>query len=319
MIDLSSNENPYPPSPMVYSAVALGLNQLNRYIGAEEIAMLRKALADYCEVSEECIIAGPGTDFLIEKIVGCFAMGRDVIILNPSFFKAINRAKHIARRIKRLQLIPPSFRVEWDSVLGTSALVIIDHPNNPTGKCIINRAQLIGLLESGNSLVIIDEACFEFSGETFVDLVEDYPNLAIIRTLDKAFALAGLKVSYLIAGKFFQNKFSSFEWLINRPACAAAVIALEDKAYAKNSVDRIVHERERMRYKLEELGMDVAPSQANFLLVNSTIPDLALELRKKDILIGDLSGMWLSDYYRISVGNREEINALIKAIEKLSN
>jgi len=189
-----------------------------------------------------------------------------------------------------------------------------DYPNNPTGRCLIEREQLIEVLESSDNLVVIDEAYFEFSKKTFADLVDKYPNLAISRTLDKAFSLAGLRVSYLLAGDGFLGRLSPYSQALGRPACLAAIAALEDKEYMFRNVETIIDERERLRKGLEMAGLDVTPSETNFLLVRTSIPEFASRLRERNILIGDFSGIWLNDYYRISVGSSLDNDMLINKI-----
>lgn len=318
MIDLSSNENPYPPSEKAVKAASESLGQLNRYVAREEFCALRKALAEYCSVGEGRILVGPGTNYLLGKAVCRFAGGRDVVVLNPTIFGCVEGARHVGGRVLRMQMTPPGFEIDWSGLGGRSCLILIDQPNNPSGQCLIDRVQLKGLLENGDKLVIVDEAGYEYCAKTFVDLVADYPNLAVTRTLDKAFGLAGMRVSWMVAGDTFLTALDSNDILINRPACAAALAALEDKAYALGCVSMTVSERDRLAFGLAELGLEVFPSEANFLLVRTVIPDFALYLRKAGFFVGDLSISWLPGFYRISVGSREENNALMKVIEKSS-
>lgn len=317
MIDLSENENPYPPSGKAVEAAAASLRQMNRYVEHEEIALLRKAVAEYCGAAEERILLGPGTNYLLGKAVCRFARGKDVRVLNPSFFSCAEEARHVGGRIIRMQLTPPEFEINWAEVDSKPGLILIDSPNNPTGKCLIDRAQMKGLLASGENLVMVDEAGYEYSGSTFVDLVSEYPNLAVTRTLDKAFGLAGLRVSWMVAGDVFLKGLGSQEMLLSRPACAAALAALEDKAYAFECAAVTVLERNHLRTGLAEMGLEVFPSEANYLLVRTGIPDFSLHLRKAGILVADLSGTWLPGFFRISVGSREDSNGLIQAIENM--
>lgn len=317
MIELSANENPYPPSEKVVEAAAASLGQMNRYAGHEETAMLRKAVAGYCGAAEERILLGPGTNYLFGKAVCRFARGKDVRVLNPSFFSCAEEARHVGGRIIRMQLKPPDFKINWAEMGDRPGLILIDSPNNPTGKFLFDRAQMKGLLAGGENLVMVDEAGYEYSGKTFVDLVPEYPNLAVTRTLDKAFGLAGLRVSWMVAGDIFLKGLGSQEMLLGRPACAAALAALEDKAYALECAAMTVLERNRLRTGLLELGLEVFLSEANYLLVRTGIPDFALRLRNVEILVADLSGTWLPGFCRISVGSREDSDALIQAIENM--
>lgn len=319
MIDLSSNENPYPPSEKAVKAACAATEELNRYLGREEISSLAKAIAGYCGAGEEFIRIGPGTNYLFEKAVCRFAKGREVVLLNPTILRCADAASHIGGRILRMQLTPPGFEVEWDMEEETPRLILIDYPNSPTGQCLIEREQLIKLLKNRDNMVMVDEAAYEYCGKTFVDLVPEYPNLAVARTLDKAFGLAGMRVSWLVAGDDFQVAFDPFDVLISRPACAAATVALGDKEHALEGAARTVCERGRLECGLAGFGMEVFPSEANFLLVRTAIPDFALKLRTAGFFIEDLSFSWLSEFFRISVGSQEENDDLMKAIEAINN
>ncbi len=319
MIDLSSNENPYEPSKRVIEAVMQSAFHLNRYVGHGELDALKEAISDYNQVSKERIFVGPGTDYLFKETIFNFAKNKDVITFNPSFFGSVESAKYTAKRIMKIQLVPPEYKINLEALTGGPSLMLLDSPNNPTGRCLIERKQLIEILGNSDNLVLIDEAYYEFSKKSFVDLVEKYPNLAIARTLDKAFSLAGLRVSYLIAGDRFLRRLSSHAQVVNRPACRAAITAIKDKAYAFNNVKIIINERERLRGELEMAGLAVTPSQTNFLLVRTSIPEFALRLNKENILISDLSDTWLKNCYRISVGNQWENDLLLNAIRKFTS
>ncbi len=317
MIDLSSNENPYQVSKKVGNAVISSVEYLNRYLGYEDISRLKEAIAAYAVVEKNSILVASSTNYLFEKVIIGMAKGRDVFVFNPTLFHSVEIVPDVGGRIVRLQLTPPDFIIDWSSVGSIPSLVFIDNPNHPTGKCLIDREQLKVLLENENNLVVIDEAGFEYSGNSFVDFITLYPNLAITRTLDKAFGLAGMKVSWLVGGKAFSKILASREVLINRPAYLAALAALEDSAYMLENVRKTVCERNRLEMGLKKLGFDVFPSEANYLLIRTEIPDFVLRLKQVGFLIYDLSPFWLAGFCIVSVGNEEENEALLQVIEKI--
>ncbi len=318
LIDLSSNENPYKPSQKVINALLNSTENINRYVGVTELNVLKKKLSHYNQISEERIFIGPGTDFLINEVLMNFSKGRNIVTFNPSFFSSIEIAKYFVKKIIKIQLTPPEYSIDWSAFQEGSSIFILDNPNNPTGKCLLSKDDLTILLENKNNIVLLDEAYFEFSQVSFSNLLCCFPNLVVLRTLDKAFALAGLKVSYLMAGDNLLKRLSLKNQSISRPACNAAVAAVEDKDYSFECVKEIINERERLKKCLESLGLIVFPSQTNFLLVKTSLQELALRLKSKNILICDLSRTWFKDYYRISVGNREDNNKLVEAIKELS-
>lgn len=317
MIDLSANECPYPPSSNVLKAITESLGMLNRYAAPDQRRTLIDLLAKFADVHAPSIVIGHGTDALIAPILTHFSKDRAVAVTSPTSFGNLELIKQAGGTLKRIQLIPPDFQVNWNCLTGGPYLVLLSQPNTPTGQCLISRQQLIEILERDETLVVIDEAGFDYCQETVIDLVEAYPNLAVTRTMDKTFGLAGLRISWMSAGEILLKAFQYQTPSIGRVACAAAVAALEDPAYAKANAALTISERSRMTKSLQDLGFQVFESKANFLLIKTEVPDLALRLRQLDILIEDLSGNWLESYYRISIGSEEEIDALIEAISKL--
>jgi histidinol-phosphate aminotransferase len=313
LIDLSANESPYNHSNGILKHTNNCFENINRYLEYKELDKLVKEISDYCETEKNRIIIGSGTDKLFQKVILNFFKNRDLVILNPNFYKSVNLAKDLGMKIRRVQLKTPTFHINWKSMKIKDSIIIIDYPNNPTGQFLIKREELEELLNN-NNIVIIDEAGYEYSKETFIDLVDKYKNLIITRTFDKAFGLAGLKISYMVMGNNILEKIDKAVD-INRPAFVGALEALKNKDYIKECISKTLNERNFVKDNLIDLGLKVYESEANFLLVKANILDLALQLGKKEILIEDLSQFWLDGYYRISIGNSEENKKLIDEIK----
>jgi histidinol-phosphate aminotransferase len=197
IIRLHMNEMPYPPSPGVVKAAQQGLARLNRYADPAELEALRGLLAGYCGVPTDCVILSPGSDLLLREIVHTFSQGRKVITVSPSFFPTVQAAKQFAAEWLSIRLSSPAFDLNVKllmEVLEGPSLVILDNPNNPPGRLLLDPPAVEALLQQENVLLVIDEAYYEFSGVTFADKVTDHPRLAVIRTMDKAFSLAGARV-----------------------------------------------------------------------------------------------------------------------------
>lgn len=315
LIDLSANESAYNCSIEAIKNIDKCFETVNKYLEFQEFNLLIKEISDYCETDENRIIVGSGTDNLIQKVVLKFFKDRDLVVFNPNFNRTLNLAKDLGMKIRRIQLNPPEFKVNWKSMKTKDSIVIIDYPNNPTGKFLINKEELEEILEN-NNIVLIDEAGYEYSKKTFIDLVKKYENLAITRTFDKAFGLAGLKVSYMIMGNAILEKIDRGVD-INKPAFVGALEVLKDQKYTQKCVLNMLNERKFIEESLKKVGLKVYKSEGNFLLVQTKISDFSLRLREKGILIEDLSRFWLDGYYRISIGNREENKKLIEEIKIL--
>ena len=320
-VKLNMNEMPYLPSQKVIDAAQKGLTNLNRYADPRDLELLREIIASYSEIPKRHVILSAGSDPLLREIIHTFFRERKVIMVNPSFFPIVQCAKKFVTKLIRIQLRPPEFDLNLDAIineLSEPCLVMIDNPNNPTGKVLMDKGMAQDIVESGETLLVVDEAYYEFSGMTFADMVEEHPNLAVVRTMDKAFGLAGARVGYLLAGKKFLDAFSTFHAFLPQPSLYAAIEALRDPGYAKKNIELTIKERERVKKKLGEMGLQVYPSSANFLLIDMDMPDITRELRDRGILILDLSNQWLSGYIRVSVGTPEENDIFLSSIRELT-
>jgi histidinol-phosphate aminotransferase len=258
---------------------------------------------------------------LLREVIHSFSQGRKVITPSPSFFPTIQAARQFAAEWLTIRLSPPAFDLEARllmDVLDGPSLVILDNPNNPTGRVLLDPPAVEALLQQEDIFLVIDEAYYEFSGVTFADWVADHPQLAVIRTMDKAFSLAGARIGYGIAGEAFQDVLSSFYAFLSRPSLCAAMEALKRPEDMRENVRRVVGERERLRRALDELGVHVYPSSTNFLLVRSGVPDLVIRLRDEGVLVSDVSNQLPAGFFRVSVGAPEQNNAFVDALARQS-
>jgi histidinol-phosphate aminotransferase len=316
-VRLHMNEMPYPPSSSVVKAVQEGLAMLNRYVDTAEMETLQELLAGYCGVPKDHLILSPGSDLLLREMIQAFSKGRRVITPSPSFLPTVQAAKQFAAEWLSIRLSPPAFDLNLEvltSVLEGPSLVIIDNPNNPTGRTLLDPLAVETLLQRPEVLLVIDEAYYEFSGVTFADRVADHPQLAIIRTMDKAFSLAGARVGYGIAGKAFGDVLSPFYAFLPRPSLCAAVEALRQPGDMRGNVGRVVEERERLRQALDDLGVRVYPSSTNFLLVWAKMPELVARLRGEGVLVSDVSNQLPAGFFRVSIGTPRENDAFVEAL-----
>ncbi|MGC9356676.1 MAG: pyridoxal phosphate-dependent aminotransferase [Anaerolineae bacterium] len=314
------NEMPYPPHQRVVEAARRALTTLNRYADPEVLRRLQKGLADYAGVPERHVILGPGSDLLLREIVHAFSSGRQVVMVSPSFFPTVQAAKQFAPHRLSLRIRPPNFDLNLDlltAALDEASLLILDNPNNPTGHMLLDRQAVEAILEHRGTLLVIDEAYYEFSGTTFAEQVPRRPNLAVIRTMDKAFSLAGARIGYAILGEAFLEAFSTFYAFLPRPSVCAALESLQHMGYMRTNVCRIIEEREHLRQALEALGVSVYPSSANFMLVRTEIPDAVKRLREAGALVAGVPEQLPPGFIRVSVGTREENDAFLTLCMKI--
>jgi histidinol-phosphate aminotransferase len=316
LINLQSNENPFSPPQNVVEAAKKGLKNINRYSEMEYLNDLKQLLAGYNNISPQRITLSPGSDLLLRDIIDTFSKNRKIITINPSFFSISHHALKFAKKLIKIQLVPQNFALKPElilSELNDPTLIILDNPNNPTGGILLDEDLIENILQNPNALLVIDEAYFEFSKQTFAGLIEQYPNLAILRTMDKAFSLAGLRLGYLLTGDFFRNHFSDFPKFLPAPTLLAGIEALRNPEYVFENVEKIIAERERVKEELQKSGIKVFSSKGNFLLIKSNAPDFEEKIVTNGILIKSLSEEWLSDFYRVSIGLPKENDTFLKA------
>ena len=319
-IKLNMNEVPYPPPQEVIEAARKGLAKLNCYADPRDLGRLRGLLASYSGVLEEHVVPSPGSDILLREVIHTFSKDRKVIVVSPSFFPTVQAAKQFATKLITLRLSPPEFDLDLDLLMDElqgPCLVIVDNPNNPTGRILLDRQAVEAIIESTDTLLVVDEAYYEFSGVTFADMVHDHPNLAVTRTMDKAFSLAGARIGYIIAGEAFRDAFSSFYAFLPQPSLYAAIEALNNSGYMGRNVRRVIEERERVWSALNGSGVRVCPSSTNFLLVRTGIPDIVRRFRDIGVLITDISNQLPPGFVRVSIGTRKENDAFIAGYIKI--
>ena len=313
-IRLHMNEMPHPPPQRIVEAARHALTKLNRYTDLEDLQRLRERLAHYAGVPESHVTLSPGSDLLLRELVHTFSPGRKVVTVSPSFLPTVQAVKQFAPRRLYLRLRPPTFDLNLEllmAALNEASLLIVDNPNNPTGRMLLERHAVETILNNHETLLVIDEAYYEFSNVTFADMVTDFPRLAVVRTMDKAFGLAGARVGYAIVGQVFSDALSAFHAYLPQPSLYAALEALRDVGYMRKNVHQLVEGRERLRHVLEALGVDVHPSSANFLLFRTRMPDVARRLRGAGVLVANVSEQLPPGFIRVSVSTPTENDAFL--------
>ncbi|MEA3500874.1 MAG: histidinol-phosphate transaminase [Candidatus Marinimicrobia bacterium] len=320
MLKFHMNENPYSPAKSIQKAAIKGLEKINRYSETKYLNELKKLLGTYNNLSSDRVVLSHGSDLLLREIINIFSKDRKIIMVNPSFFPIAQYALKQASRLTRIQISPPDFKLDTNLLLNElnePTLFIIDNPNNPTGKTLIDNSFAEKILQNKNALLLVDEAYYEFSGQTFAGLIKKYPNLAITRTMDKAFSLAGLRLGYLLMGDYFKNHFSNFPAYLSIPTLFAAIEALKRPEYMTANVNKILNEKIKVEKELLKTGIKVFSGKTNFILIKSKISDFGKKLIDKEVIIRNLSDEWIYGYYRITIGLPEENNILLSAIKKI--
>ena len=320
-IKLNTNENPYPPSPKVFEALALATGEEMRKYPDALWHRLRAKISEVYGVRPEQIFVGNGSDEALSLLIRTFVdPGEKVLYMYPSYvlyetLAAINAVEHEGVELD------DDFDIPKEAFKMNGKLFFVTNPNSPTGKPVpidtIKR-----LCESFPGIVVADEAYADFGDCSCISLLEDYANLMVLRTFSKAFSLASIRVGFALASEeliagFIKTKDS---YNVNLLSQLAAEAALGDIEYMRTNLEKTKATRSRLTDSLRAIGFDVYPSESNFLLArppDGNAREVYEDLKKRKILVRYFPLRRLDDCLRISVGTDEEVDALLEALGKI--
>jgi histidinol-phosphate aminotransferase len=319
VIKLNTNENPYPPSPRVMEAIrALDPERLRRYPNptAEEF---RKTAARVHGVTPDMIVAGNGSDEILAMVVRTY-LGQGDVLAYPHPTYSLYPVLADIGEVKVAE-VPwaPDWRLPVDALLALRPRAIFfANPNAPSGT-LVSPEEVRALAARFDGVVLVDEAYVDFARAHCLSLLSACPNVIISRTFSKGYALAGLRFGYAVAAPEVITALNKVKDSYNCDALSvtAATAALEDQDYARGRWAQVRDERDRLTAELARRGWTVIPSEANFLLATDPRADgeaVYRALKSKGILVRHFAKPGLSDKVRITVGTREENDALLAAL-----
>jgi histidinol-phosphate aminotransferase len=328
-IKINQNENPWDAASSIKQETLARVRERawSRYPDFVP-ASLHERLAAFAGWKPNGVIAGNGSNELIQALLMVtVGEGTRVVISEPTFALYRQIATILGGEIVSVPLTT-DFEYDLKALrnaieINRPAVTIICSPNNPTGSVLTNDC-IAELAAAARGLIVIDEAYFEFAEATAVPLLEQHPNVVILRTFSKAMAMAALRVGYLLAAPELARDISKavLPYNLNAVSQAAAEVAIERyETEFKPLVAKIIGERERLYAEIKNIpGLAPVASRGNFMIVRSAIEPRRVfdELLRRDILIRDVSGYpMLKDYFRASVGTPPENDSLIAALREI--
>ncbi|MEV4704777.1 histidinol-phosphate transaminase [Actinoplanes sp. NPDC049316] len=322
-IKLASNEVPFGPLPGVAEAVATAVTQSHRYpdMGVVE---LRDKLADRYGVSPDRIVTGCGSVALAEHLVKATCLPGDEIVYAWRSFEAYPiisaGAGATSVRVPNTPGHGHDLPAMADAITDRTRLAIVCNPNNPTGTSV-RRAELDRFLDAvpDDVLVVLDEAYREFVTDDEVpDGLETYgdrPNVVVLRTLSKAWGLAGLRVGFLVGqpevAAAIRKVLTPFSTSLVAQAAALAALDAEDEVRRRCAI--VISERERVTEALRKLLPDVPSSQSNFvwLPLGDQAAAFGAACEKRGVIVRPFQG----DGVRVTIGTPDENDAFLAAAE----
>ena len=324
IVKLDGNENPYGMGDRAIAALREVPSDFALYPDPEQRA-LRAALALRMGVGAEQIVAGAGSDELIDLLIRLLvAPGEAVVVCPPTFgmyrFSTLVQGGRLVEAPRKAD-----FGLDIDATVAAirssgANLVFIASPNNPTGN-MLSTEELDALLATG-TFVVVDEAYMEFTGEggTVCRVASGAPNLAVLRTFSKWAGLAGLRVGYGVFPRPIAEALMVVKppYTPNTAATFAALASLEDLPSLMGRVEAIVWERDRLAKALGALpGVRPFPSRANFVLARFThrpAREVRDALRQRGIFVRHFDQPPVDDCLRITAGRPEQTDAVIAAL-----
>lgn len=327
VIKLNTNENPYPPAPGVENVLReLDTDRFRLYPDpAAEI--LTKELASYYGVGQDQVFVGVGSDDVLSMCFLTFFNSEKPILfpdITYSFYKVWAELYRIPYECQKLDA---DFKIKKEDYYKENGGVIFPNPNAPTA--VYESLDFIEdiLVHNQDVIVIVDEAYIDFAGKSALELIDRYENLIVVQTFSKSRSMAGMRIGYAISNptliKYLNDvKYSFNSYTMNQTALACGVEAVKDKAYFEDTVKKIVQTREWVKEELRKLGFQFTDSKANFIFATHPEYDakeLFEALKKENIYVRYWNSERINQYLRITVGTREEMEALLSFLRNLIN
>ena len=322
-IKLNTNESPFPPSPRAQRRAAEALKALQLYPDPECRALTEK-LAEVCGVKADELLITNGSDEILNFAFMAFcdatrpAAFPDITYGFYSVFAELNGVPYVEIPLRADYSVAP------EDYIGLGKTIFIANPNAPTGKAL--PVSDIERIISGNpdSVVVIDEAYVDFGGESCLPLIKKYDNLLVTQTFSKSRSMAGARLGFgagcaELIRDLNAIKYSTNPYNINRATMAAGLGVLEDEEYTRKNCAAIIENRAWVTSELQALGFEVMDSKANFVFARHPLMDggdTYRNLKKRGILVRHFNKPRLSDYNRITIGTREQMQALVNAMRQ---
>ncbi|KHK01072.1 histidinol-phosphate transaminase [Desulfovibrio sp. TomC] len=330
VIKLASNENPLGASPLVKRVLARKADMVFRYPRAGNPALVA-ALAAHHGVPAACVVAGNGSDEIIDLLVRvtCRPGIDNVVAFAPCFSIYVQQTRLCGVELRQPPLAA-DFAFDLSALAGAcderTSLVFLTNPDNPSGHAV-PAEDILALARTlpPKALLVVDEAYAEFAepAERYSMLARfaQCDNVVVLRTFSKLYGLAGLRLGYGVMPDWLADYMLRVRlpFSVNLLAEAAGLAALEDVDFVTASLETVRQGRALLVAKLTDMGCRVYPSQANFLMFKPPYPaaDVFEGLLSRGIIVRALKSYGLPDLLRVSIGNDEENAAFLAAFKDI--
>lgn len=323
MIKLNTNENPYPPSPMVEQTLKDMRTDTFRLYPDPTAHRLVKAIADYHGLRETEVFVGVGSDDVLAMAFMTFFNGSDPILFPDITYSFYD----VWAELLRIPYEKIPLNGEFDIVAGdykkVNGGIVFPNPNAPTG-AELSLESVREIIESNReSVVVVDEAYVDFGAETALPLIREYDNVLVVRTFSKSRSMAGLRIGYACGNEEMIRCLNDVKYSFNSYTMDATVLELgeasiKDETYFRETIGKITETREWTQAQLARLGFSFKDSKANFVFAeHESCPasELFSRLREEHIYVRYFNKPRISNHLRITIGTPEEMRKLIEFLE----
>lgn len=322
---MSDNENVYGCSPHVREVISENLNEIFYYPDGTTSTLISK-LAKFYNVQESQFIIGNGSEEMIRLLTRAYIRhGDEAIMADITFPRYETNVVIEGGQPIKVPLNNGTHNLDemFEAITEKTKMVFVCNPNNPTGT-IVGKEELLHFIKRvpENIIVVVDEAYYEYvMTDDYLEtlpLLEQFPNLIVLRTFSKIYGLAGLRVGYGIMAEAIVKELVKVKdvFNVNHLAQHAASVALDDQGFIEECARKNAEERVYVSKALTALGMQVFTSETNFLFVCSKKPVVTLLMEKGFIVRGLQIAGW-AEAFRMTLGTRKDNDAFIETIGQL--
>ncbi len=321
---LNTNESPFPPSEKAKAWAAAHTRELNLYPELQCVE-LRTKLGELYGVDPEGILLGNGSDELLNFAFMAFCDDRkpaafaDITYGFYPVYAAVNHVPYTEIPLKE------DFTIDPADYYGLGKTIFLANPNAPTG-IALTAAEIEGIVKANpDSVVVVDEAYVDFGAESCLPLTKRYDNLLVIQTFSKSRSMAGARLGFAVGSReLIQDlnnmKYSFNPYNINSMTMAMGIGVLMDEETTRANCRTIMENRAYTVSQLQELGFTVLPSGANFVFARSDRiggGELYRKLKERGVLIRHFDKAAISDWNRITIGTKEQMDVLLGNIREI--
>ena len=323
MIKLNTNENPYPPSPMVKAALKNMEPDCVRLYPDPTAHMLVEAIAEFYHLREDQIFVGVGSDDVLAMIFLTFFNSTKPILFPDITYSFYDVWAKMLRIPYETVSLDENFQIKKEDYFRENGGVIFPNPNAPTGlELSLSDVEEI-VRENQDVVVVVDEAYVDFGAASALPLIEKYDNLLVVQTFSKSRGMAGMRIGYAMGNPLLIQylndvKYSFNSYTMDQTSLVMGTAAMKDREYFEKTVNKVVETREWTKGELRKLGFSFGDSKANFIFAShESCPakELFEALRKENIFVRYFEKPRIDNYLRITIGTQLEMETFVEFLK----